>query len=61
MIYKPFFNVKLYRKIIQFPCFRDFPEVENNEMVKSDPTVFFLYITKSVLRKCPTPSVKRFR
>ncbi len=40
MIYKPFFNVKLYRKIIQFPCFRDFPEVENNEMVKSDSNVF---------------------
>lgn len=36
MTYKPFFNVKLYRKIIQFPCFRAFPEIENNEMVKSE-------------------------
>jgi len=36
MTYKPFFNVKLYRKIIQFPCFKAFPEVENNEMVKSE-------------------------
>ncbi len=42
MTYKPFFNVKLYRKFIQSPCFRDFPEIENNEMVKSDYRLFFL-------------------